>query len=79
MDANQVNLQPWQTNLNLKGVNTITPKWPHRLKLQPNDQGAMFEFNLLMTSGHTGLKRYAEWQKTQLEVPESPLPKPYTW
>ncbi|KAK1048026.1 hypothetical protein LTR33_014919 [Friedmanniomyces endolithicus] len=45
--------------------NTIIEKWPLRLKLFPHEKGAKEEFNSLLSSAHTGIERYVEWNRTK--------------
>ena len=62
--------------LEMKKKHTIIEKWPMKLKLQPGQKGAKEEFELLLSSAHTGQERYVEWrvkqqQQQQWELPEA--------
>ncbi len=49
--------------LKMKAPHTIIDKWPTRLKLQPDQQGAQDEFNVVFSSSHRGMDRYVEWAR----------------
>lgn len=51
--------------LEVKKENTIIEKWPMKLKLKPGQKGAKEEFDLLLSSSHTGQERYVEWKVKQ--------------
>ena len=46
----------------MKEPHTIIDKWPMRLKLRPGQAGAQEEFDVLLSSGHTGTERYVAWR-----------------
>ncbi|KUI70772.1 Histone-lysine N-methyltransferase SMYD3 [Cytospora mali] len=50
--------------LSMKQKNTIVDEWPMRLKLRPQQKGAKEEFEQRLGSGHTGVERYVEWQRS---------------
>lgn len=50
-------------NVRMKDPHTIIEKWPMRLKLRPGQAGAQEEFDLLLSSAHTGIERYVEWKR----------------
>jgi hypothetical protein len=54
---------PLKVGLIAKEENTIIEKWPMRLKLEPPQDGAQEEFDVLLASGHTGSERYVEWKR----------------
>ncbi|KAM0234889.1 hypothetical protein ACHAPO_006253 [Fusarium lateritium] len=47
----------------IKEEQTIVEKWPYRLKLKPEQEGAKEEFDLLMRSGTSGKELYLEWKR----------------
>jgi hypothetical protein len=49
--------------LSMKGKNTIIEPWPSKLKLCPGQMGAQEEFELLLASNSSGVKRYVEWKR----------------
>ncbi|KAK6392117.1 hypothetical protein LTR65_003889 [Meristemomyces frigidus] len=49
--------------LRMKDPHTIIDKWPMRLRLQQGQAGAQEEFDLLLSSSHTGNERYVEWKR----------------
>ncbi|KAI1811449.1 hypothetical protein GGS20DRAFT_562966 [Poronia punctata] len=51
------------SGLVIKEANTIVEKWPTRLKLKPEDPGAVQEFDLLLASGFSSLERFTEWKR----------------
>ncbi|KAK5122415.1 hypothetical protein LTR85_003999 [Meristemomyces frigidus] len=44
-------------DMRIKNPHTIIEKWPIALKLRPGQKGAQEEFNLLLSSSHTGNER----------------------
>jgi hypothetical protein len=48
--------------LTMKRHHTIVEKWPMRLKLRPEQVGAKEEFEILLSSSHSGAERYVEWK-----------------
>ena len=50
-------------NMAMKQTHTVIEKWPLRLKLQPNQNGALEEMKDLLASAYTGCERYVEWKK----------------
>jgi len=46
-----------------KESNTIVEKWPMRLKLQPGQEDAQEEFNVMLGSNFSGMERYVEWKR----------------
>ncbi|ROW01851.1 hypothetical protein VMCG_05583 [Cytospora schulzeri] len=48
----------------MKLKNTVVAEWPMRLKLQSHQKGAKEEFEQTLGSGHSGVERYVEWQKS---------------
>ena len=47
----------------IKSQNSITERWPTRLKLQPKQPGAQEEFDALMAGNSNGTEVYLEWQR----------------
>ena len=43
--------------------NTVTERWPTRLRLKPGQDGAQEEFDDLLGSSLTGMERYVEWKR----------------
>ncbi|KAK1753835.1 hypothetical protein QBC47DRAFT_303201 [Echria macrotheca] len=54
-----------ELNIAEKESNTVTERWPMRLKLQPGQEGAREEFALLLASGWSGMERYVEWRREE--------------
>ncbi|KAH8593394.1 hypothetical protein B0O99DRAFT_515819 [Bisporella sp. PMI_857] len=50
------------SGLKMKSKNTIVEPWPMRLKKDASKD----EFDLLMASGHIGLERYVEWERSSV-------------
>lgn len=50
--------------MRMKPRNTIVGEWPMRVNLRPNQKGAKEEFKQKLGSGHTGMERYVEWQRS---------------
>ncbi|EXJ70466.1 uncharacterized protein A1O5_06535 [Cladophialophora psammophila CBS 110553] len=46
-------------------ANTVTESWPTQLKLQPGQDGAQEEFDVLLGSSLTGLEHYVEWKRAR--------------
>ncbi|EXM24872.1 hypothetical protein FOTG_08351 [Fusarium oxysporum f. sp. vasinfectum 25433] len=51
----------------MKEEHTIIEKWPHRLKLEPGQEGGSEEFYRLMTSGLSSRELYLEWKSSDTE------------
>ncbi|RKL09244.1 hypothetical protein BFJ68_g9189 [Fusarium oxysporum] len=51
----------------MKEEHTIIKKWPHRLKLEPGQEGGSEEFYRLMTSGLSSRELYLEWKRVQTQ------------
>ncbi len=64
MQWNEVDVFPTLLQMALKELNTITDKWPFRLKLLPHEDGAREEYRSLFSSSHLGFERYVEWSRT---------------
>ncbi|KAK0323254.1 hypothetical protein LTR82_005614 [Friedmanniomyces endolithicus] len=64
MQWNEVDVFPTLLQMAMKELNTITDKWPFRLKLLPHEDGAREEYRSLYSSSHLGFERYVEWSRT---------------
>ncbi|TVY65923.1 hypothetical protein Focb16_v011163 [Fusarium oxysporum f. sp. cubense] len=51
----------------MKEEHAIIEKWPHRLKLEPGQEGGSEEFYRLMTSGLSSRELYLEWKRVQTQ------------
>ena len=54
-----------EINITEKESNTVTERWPMQLKLQPGQEGAQEEFELVLASNWSGLERYVEWRREE--------------
>ncbi|KAH7204657.1 hypothetical protein DER44DRAFT_666985 [Fusarium oxysporum] len=57
---------PLATKGAMKEEHTIVEKWPHRLKLDPDEEGAKEEFDMHMSGGPSGRELYLEWKRVQV-------------
>ena len=51
-------------SMQMKEPHTLIEKWPMKLKLKPGHAGAQEDFDLLLSSAHTGSERYVEWKRS---------------
>src|SRR4051794_23890547 len=52
-----------ESGTKMKSANTVTEKWPVRLKLRRDQRGAQEEFDAVMACHHNALICYVEWKR----------------
>lgn len=61
MAVEQFDKSEEELGLVVKKFYTVIGKWPIRLQKRPGDVGGKEESKALITSAHSGMERYAEW------------------